>query len=106
MVAKELSPLRRRGTGLCVLDRFDQRPGVAAGESKEEMLIDLKIKHHLQPFARIPKILQVCIRQDVCLSQNDRLSLSPGQEFAEGSQHVVLLGGSGQASAFFRNDKG
>jgi hypothetical protein len=69
------------------------------------MLIDFEIKHHLQPFAGVPEVLEVRVRQDVCLGQDDRLSLSPGQEFAERSQHVVLFGGSGQACAFFRNDK-
>jgi hypothetical protein len=30
---------------------------VAAGESKEEMLIHLEIKHHLESFARVTKML-------------------------------------------------
>jgi hypothetical protein len=50
-------------------------------------------------------MLQVRVRQDVGFSQDDRLSFSPGEEFAEGSQHVVLLGGPRDFSALFRDDK-
>src|SRR6266403_5823647 len=69
------------------------------------MLIHLEIKHHLESFARVTKILQVFVWQDVCLSEDDRLSFTPGEEFAEHSQHVVLLGGPSHGGAFFRNDK-
>jgi hypothetical protein len=53
------------------------------------MLVDVKIEHHVHAVAVFAEIVHVGLGQHVGFGQNDRVALSPLQEFAQGPQHVV-----------------
>src|ERR1039457_1999549 len=69
------------------------------------MLIDIKVEHHLQAFAKISEILEVRIRKNICLPKDDCPALTPGKEFAESRERVIFLARPRLVCALRRNYK-
>jgi hypothetical protein len=106
VIAKEESPLRGSGAGVGVVERLDERTAVGAGHGVEEVLIDIKVEHHLQALTGIAEVGHVGFRDDVGFAEDDGAALAPAEEFREGAEHVVLLRGALEVGAFFGNDEG
>ena len=106
MIAQKLAPLRSGWPGLGILHRLDKRPGIAAGQGEEEMLIHIEIEHHLQAFAEVSEVLKIGIRKNICFSEDDRPALAPGKELTEAAEHVIFLARPRQVCAFGGNHKG
>ena len=91
MIAQENAPLGGFRTWFGGLQCFLQRPHVARCEGVEEILIGLKIEHHVHAGAVTPEVLHVGVGQHVGLAQDDGIPLAPLQELTHRPQHVVLL---------------
>src|SRR5258708_6218922 len=105
MVSEKLAPLRRRWPRLRRAHRLDERSRVAGGECVEEMLVHLKVEHHLHALTSRAEVFHVGTWKHVRFGQNDCFSFSPGQKLAEGTQYIVLLFRFGHVRALLRNDK-
>src|SRR5215469_11989507 len=69
------------------------------------MLIDFKVEHHLKPLSGIAEVLQVCVWQNICLGENDSITLAPGEKFAEAAQHVILFDRPAKIGALLCDDE-
>src|SRR6185312_10646804 len=101
-----MAPLSGCRARFCCFQCSDQRTTVGCSQPVEKILIDLEIKHHLQPFSSRAEVFHVRLWHYVRLSQNNGGSLTPTQEFSELAQHVVLLDRPGDVIAFGRDHKG
>ena len=91
VIAQEQAPLRGRGPRLGGLERLGERTRIGRCQRVEQMLVDLKIEHHVHAVAVVAEIFHVGVGQDVGFAENDGIALPPLQKFAERSQHVVLF---------------
>src|SRR5580704_1443022 len=105
MISEKLAPLRRSWPRLRQAHCLDEWSRVTGGERIEEMLIHLKVEHHLHPLTSGAEVFHVGTWKHVRFGQNDCFSFSPGQKLAEGTQHIVLLFWFGHVRALLRNDK-
>src|SRR5258708_1658938 len=91
MISEKLSPLRRSRPRFRQSHCFDKRSRIAGGERIEKMLVHLKVEHHLDALTSGAEVFHVSTWKHVRFGQNDGFTLSPGQELAEGPQHIVLF---------------
>ena len=100
MVAQEQAPLRGSWPWLCGLESLCERPGVGRRQRIEQMLVDVKIEHHVHAVAVITEIFHVGLGQHIGFGEDDGVALPPLQKFPERPQHVVLLDGVADLRAF------
>jgi hypothetical protein len=105
VIAQEHAPLRRGRPRLRRTQCLHQRPAVCRRQRKEQVLVDLKVEHHVHPVAGFPEIFHVGFRQDVRFGEDDGIAFAPLQKFPERAQHVVLLDRLAHVRALGRNHK-
>ena len=105
VIAQEKTPLCCRRARLGRLQRLHQRARIGRGERVKQMLVDLKIEHHVHAVAVVAEIFHVGVRQHIGFRQHDRVALPPLQEFAEHAEHVVLLLGLSDVRPLGRDDE-
>ncbi len=106
VIAQEQAPLRGGRPRLGRGQRFRQRTGIGRGQRVEQMLVDMKIEHHVHTVAVVAEIFHVGLGQHIGFGEDDGVALPPLQEFAERTQHVVLLDGLSHLRALGRDDEG
>src|SRR5206468_12830104 len=77
VIAQEHAPLRRRWSRLGCLQCLDERSCVSGRKCVEQVLVDLKIEHHMHAVPVATEIFHVGFRQYVRLCQYDAVALSP-----------------------------
>jgi hypothetical protein len=97
--------LRSRRARLGGDHRLRQRPMLPRRHCVKQMLVDLKVEHHLHALAVVAEIIHVGFGQHIGFRQNNGISLPPLQEFAQHAQHVELLDGLFDVRAFGGNEK-
>src|SRR5437764_1063407 len=105
MVAQEHAPLRRSRARLGRFHGLDQRARVGGCECVEQVLVDLKIEHHMHAVAIGAEIFHVGLGQYVGFCKHDAVPLPPLQELAEKAEHVVLLLGLADFRSLGRDDE-
>ena len=105
MIAQEHAPLRGGRARLGRLHGLDQRARVGGCERVEQVLVDLKIEHHVHAIAVRAEIFHIGLGQHIGFGQHDAVALPPLQELAEEAEHVVLLLGLADLRPLGRDDE-
>src|SRR5579883_249324 len=100
MISQKVRTLPARRSRLRHLQRLNKRPRISAGQRIEQVLVHMKVEHHLKTVAFIAEIREVELWRDVRLRENYAVPFSPLQEFAKSPQHLVMFAGRDDLDAF------
>jgi hypothetical protein len=91
VISQKNPPLCRCRPRFGRFQRFDQWARIGGGQCIKEILIDLKIEHHVHAIAVFAEVIHVGFGQDVGFRQHNAVALPPLEEFAKHAQHIELL---------------
>jgi hypothetical protein len=83
VISQKESPLRRGRPRFSLFQCFAQRTRIGGSQCVEQVLIHLKVKHHMHAIAVFAEIIHVGFGQHIGFSEDDAIALPPLQEFAK-----------------------
>ena len=88
VIPQKGSPLRMWGNVLRCIERFGERAYVRRGgiERIKQMLIDVKVEHHMHTPIVVAEILLVFVWQNIRFTENDAVAFAPLQKIAHVGQ--------------------
>src|SRR5436305_3655099 len=91
VISKKDSPLPRRRPRFRRFQRFDQRARISSGQGVEQVLVYLKVEHHVHAIAVFAEVIHVGFGQHIGFGQHNGVALAPLKEFAKHAQYIELL---------------